>query len=657
MADAVKGEAVIMCGIVGVLSYQDTFNHVGSIVSMSNTLAHRGPDDKGAWSEPHVSLAHRRLSVIDLSASGAQPMHSSSGRYVIVYNGEVYNHKSLRDLLGKSDWRGSSDTETVIELIDKFGVEVTLKKIEGMFAFALWDRKKRQMTLARDRAGEKPLFYGWIDKDLVFSSELKAIKSHPNWRGNISRGALVSFLQYGFVPSPNSIYENVRKLPPGSYVVYPLDAEPKSFFPPVQYWSATSAYQSPLAHKSFGDAVDDLETKLISSIKQQLISDVPVGAFLSGGIDSSLVVALAQEQLSQSIKTFTIGFSDKLFNEAPHARLVAQHLQTAHTELIVEPHDALEVLPSMPMIYDEPFGDVSCIPTYLVARLAREQVTVALSGDGADELFGGYRRYGWVAKVWRVAEKLPLKVRLAIAAAIHNMPASRIDEAAHFCYRLLPKNYRLPALGDKLNKFGNTLAFVDADDLYVKLISQVNFASDAVHDAETAAAWYTSECENAFFTEMVSGVMIRDFLSYLPDDILVKVDRASMSVGLETRAPFLDVKVMELALKLPIEYKIDGGDLKLPLKHILSARLPRQMFDRPKQGFSVPISEWLRGPLRPWAESFLDEESLKHDNLLNVRLIREKWDEHLSGKKNWHQFLWHVLMFQGWYHNEKRWYF
>jgi len=630
-----------MCGIAGLWSTSVGADVAEIAARMSAQLIHRGPDDAGVWSDSagNVALAHRRLSILDLSPEGHQPMRSHDGRYVIVFNGEIYNHLELRRTLEGVEWCGHSDTEVLLATITRWGLESTLKRCVGMFALALWDTQERSLSLARDRLGEKPLYYGWLDNTLVFASELKALRAHPNWQGAIERNALALYLRYGNVPAPHCIYRGIHKLPPATIArFHTADSKPA----PQPYWSASEAARqgrTNLLQLTDGEAVAELERILRQSIADQSIADVPLGAFLSGGIDSSLIVALMQKNSSHSVKTFTIGFHAADYDEAPHAAAVARHLGTEHTELYVTPEEARTVIQRLPVVYDEPFADSSQIPTLLVAALARQQVTVALSGDGGDELFGGYTRYRWGPRILQHGVLL----RRSLAALLDAFSPGTWDKLFH----CLPGSGIPSAPGDKLQKLAVLLRCNSRRDLYQQLVSFWPNPASIVIGGDEAVAGQNWPDNESFAAQM----MLLDALEYLPDDILTKVDRASMSVSLETRAPFLDHRLFEFAWQLPMPQKIRGRESKWLLRQLLYRYVPRDLIERPKAGFSVPIGEWLRGPLRAWAEALLDESRLRQGACFDPVPIRRAWLEHQRGIRNWQHRLWAILMFQTWLEN------
>lgn len=643
-----------MCGIAGFLSPSIVSAWDLDVRNMTDALHHRGPDDSGVWVDGArgIALGHRRLSIIDPTASGSQPMRSPSGRYHLVFNGEIYNHLKLREQLdlaakGPTVWQGHSDTEMLLAYIDAWGFENAIREAKGMFALAVWDKKKQSLMLARDRMGEKPLYYGWQGSTFLFGSELKALKAHPSFAGNIDRGALTLFLRHNFIPAPYSIYEGISKLPAGTWLeVDPSDKERQ----PVHYWKLSEVAEQGVASPFPGndeDALAQLENHMLKTVQGQMMSDVPLGALLSGGIDSSLVSALMQANSSQPIKTFTVGFSEKQYNEAPHARAVARHLGTDHTELMLSADDALGLVPRLSEIWDEPFADSSQLPTYFVMKLARDQVTVALSGDGGDELFGGYNRYHHVPRMVKRLGWLPGPLRRSAGTILTSIPASALN--ASFGPWALRNNISLP--GDKAHKLGQKLRnvnFDNVDDLYVSLLVEWHDATDVVlggylppNPLDDRASWPQIE-------DPVTRMMTMDGLVYLPDDILVKVDRAAMAVSLETRAPFLDCDLIEFAAHLPIHFKQRDGQGKWLLRRLLDRYIPRELIERPKMGFAIPLDDWLRGPLRDWAEDLLAKDRLEKEGFFKPALIRDAWEKHSRGRANYGYKLWSILMFQSW---------
>jgi asparagine synthase (glutamine-hydrolysing) len=647
-----------MCGIVGIWSASAPT--VATLNESVHRLAHRGPDDSGTWFDEAagLGLGFVRLSIQDLSPAGHQPMHAASGRYVITFNGEIYNHLALREQLGEHApaWRGHSDTETLLACFSAWGVVKTLKATVGMFAIALWDRQEKKLTLARDRMGEKPLYYGFLGGAFVFASELKALTGLPGFTGDIDRGALALLMRHNYIPAPHSIYQGLSKLSPGMWLEIGADAAHRQSLPaPQAYWSAVEAafagVANPLTFESDAQAVDALEAELSRAVTGQMVADVPLGAFLSGGVDSSTIVALMQAQSCRPVKTFSIGFREDGYDEAVFAGAVARHLGTEHTELYVSPEDALGVIPRLPTLYDEPFSDSSQIPTFLVAQMARQRVTVSLSGDGGDELFGGYTRYFLAARLWQKIDSMPLAMRSAAARIIVALPPHAWDRIYALAAPFIPTSRRWPAPGDKLHKGAELLNCKNNTELYRGLVSHWDPADIVLGANEPATQLSGALPALPTFTEQM---MLLDAISYLPDDILVKVDRAAMAVSLETRVPLIDHRVFEFAWRLPMHYKVRGGTGKWLLRQVLYKHVPRELIDRPKMGFGVPIDSWLRGPLRGWAESLLDESRLRQEGYFNPLPIRQKWLEHQSGARNWQYYLWDVLMFQAWLEEQRR---
>ena len=645
-----------MCGITGFLNA--TRAHSGDamkriVLHMADTLRHRGPDDGGAWADPDagVALGMRRLAILDLSPAGHQPMQSASGRYEIVFNGEIYNSPELRRELAAGDatllFRGHSDTEVMLAAFDRWGPDKAVSRFNGMFAFALWDRQQRKLTLGRDRFGEKPLYYAVLGGTLLFGSELRALRAHPEFSGEIDLGAVALYLRHNCVPAPHSIYTTVRKLPPATLLTVStqdLACEPRT------YWSARDAAEAGVRNVYPGsedEAVDELDSLLRDAVKLRMQADVPLGAFLSGGVDSSVVTALMQAQSTAAVQTFSIGQMDREFDEAPEAARVAHHLGTDHTELYVSSEDALSVVPRLPQIYDEPFADSSQIPTFLVAQLARKKVTVSLSGDGGDEVFGGYNRHTWGGHVWGKLETVPLPLRRTCASAILALSSDAWDALFHRAGPVLPNSWRQRMPGVKLYKLASIMDSRNPRDMYRRLTEHwsdpsqilpgfVEPPTPLVHGASSGLASATEE------------MMYLDSVTYLPDDILVKLDRATMAASLEGRIPLLDHRIFEFAWRLPLPMRVQGREGKRVLRQVLSRYVPRELVERPKLGFGIPLASWLRGPLRPWAEEFLDEGRLRREGFFNPRPIRRAWQELLAGRGTWEFQLWDVLMFEAW---------
>jgi asparagine synthase (glutamine-hydrolysing) len=649
-----------MCGFAGIGgNLFSSFDTNAVLTRMGDAIAHRGPDDFGIWIDERagVGLVHRRLSILDLSPAGHQPMASGSGRYVMAFNGEIYNHSDLRaDLVRDGvapQWRGHSDTETLLAGFDAWGIEETLRRSVGMFALAVFDRAKGSLILARDRLGEKPLYYGQFKGAFVFASEPKAFRQLPGFDAEVDRDALALFVRYNYIPSPRSIFKDIRKLPPATLMEVPLDAIGRYALPePAPYWSARTAALDgiayPLAFDSEEDAADALEALLTKAIGQQMIADVPLGAFLSGGVDSSTVVALMQKQSSRPVKSFTIGFSEEDHNEAEYAKAVAEHLGAEHTELYVTPADALSVIPKLPEIYCEPFSDSSQIPTFLVSRMARQHVTVSLSGDGGDELFGGYTRYFLAARLWSKIARLPSGLRRAAGALLSVSPGAW-DRFYRASEGIIPARLRLP--GDRIHRGAALLKSDHPSVLYHDRVSHWDGTEIVLGAKINPATEFKDRWPD--FGMLPEQMMAFDSTSYLPDDILVKVDRAAMAVSLESRAPFLDHRVYEFAWRLRLGLKLRDGQGKWLLRKVLYRHVPPSLIDRPKMGFGVPIAAWLRGPLCDWAEDLLSEKRLREDAFFEPGPIRKRWAEHLTGSRNWQYHLWDILMFQAWHDSNR----
>ncbi len=634
-----------MCGIAGIIDLKRSLGReeLGTEAErMAETLLHRGPDAGGVWvdAEAGVGLGFRRLAIIDLSASGDQPMVSADGRMVIVYNGEVYNFAELRRELEEagSCFRGRSDTEAVLEACARWGVEAALRRLIGMFAFALWDRETRCLWLARDRLGIKPLYYGAVGERFLFGSELKALRAARGWTAEVDRSTLATFLRFGYVPAPHSIYRGVAKLAPGTLLRYAPGKAPEI----RPYWRMAEVAAGPRDDTPEEVIVDQMDALLRDAVRRRMVADVPLGALLSGGVDSTSVLALMQAESSRPVRSFTIGFEDADYDEARDARAVAEHLGTDHTELYLSAERARELIPELPTWYDEPFADSSALPTRLVSELARREVTVALSGDGGDEVFLGYNRYFAAEAAWRRMRHVAAPVRRAAAAVIAAFPPSGWDRLA----RLLPQGRRPRMLGDKLHKLAAILAEDDADAIYRRLVSQWDDPAALLAGGEEAQCEIPAEA--AALDDFAERMAFLDTVTYLPDDILAKVDRASMSVSLEVRVPLLDHRVVEFAWTLPRHMRLRGGTTKWLLRQVCHRYVPRELVERPKMGFAVPLDAWLRGPLREWAETLLDERRLAAEGWFEARAVRRAWERFLAGRGNLQHGLWCVLQAQSW---------
>lgn len=647
-----------MCGITGFIDFQGPMqpaDYQSVIGDMTRTLNHRGPDDSGTWIDEQrgIALGHRRLSILDLSPEGHQPMRSADGRFVIVFNGEIYNFQSLRAELEASghQFRGHSDTEVLLAAMVQWGIEATLKRCVGMFALAVWDRQERALSLARDRMGEKPLYYGWQGTTFLFGSELKALRGHPSWSGAINRGALALFVRHGYVPAPYSIYQGISKLPPGTVVTLrQRDVVVGNAPEPETYWSLRQVAEQGLAAPFSGsepEAIEHLDSLLRQVVRGQMIADVPLGAFLSGGVDSSTIVALMQAQSTQPVKTFTIGFHESIYNEAVYAKAVAEHLGTDHTEMYVTPEDALAVIPRLPTLYDEPFGDSSQIPTFLVSELAHRHVTVSLSGDGGDELFAGYTHYREANTLWKKIGWVAPEHRYALARLLDTNKA--IAKGAVEIATRLYGNYRPSAQQQQVQKIQQVLQCSRIEHLYrLFFMTYWRNAPNLVFEASSLPTVLSDSHQWMQQADPLHRMMYLDSLSYLPDDILVKVDRAAMGVSLETRVPLLDHRVVEQVWQLPLSMKVRQQQSKWLLRQLLYQYVPRNLIERPKTGFGVPLDTWLRGPLRDWAEALLAPQRVRDEGFFAIEPIQKTWQEHLEGRRDWQYYLWNVLMFQAW---------
>lgn len=650
-----------MCGILGL--YRANYSP-DLFIRALDSLAHRGPDSHGSMEQIKAELVfgHRRLAIIDLSPAGHQPMLSRSGRFAITFNGEIYNYKEIATEIFRESGLGceGGDTAVMLAAFEIWGVEKTLDKLVGMFAFAVWDKLEETLILARDRIGEKPLYYGWLGNSFIFASELKPFTILAGRKLELEQQALGLLLQVGYVPAPFSIYKDIYKLQAGSLLILSrrqLANPPEEFKPDVtcntvgylkRYWSIRPKLLESAMNRS-EDLVAELEQLLIKSVQQQMISDVPLGAFLSGGVDSSLIVALMQKLSSRPVKTFSIGFTNKAYDEAPYAREVAAHIGTDHHELYVTEKDALEVIPKLPQIYSEPFADSSQIPTFLVSKLTRQEVTVSLSGDGGDELFGGYGRYVWTQRLWRYMQSTPGFIRSGLSAALQVCPTALIDAGVNKLNYVLPESFKLKNAGAKIQRALSLASVASAEELYLVFLSQKLDSRKVLRNYLAPDLHLTNTKSWPLARDLFTRLMWMDLENYLPDEIFVKVDRAAMAVALESRAPFLDHRVVEFAFSLPSEEKIYKGQGKVILKKLLAKYVPEGLTNRPKMGFGVPLGRWLAGELKPWAEDLLSEGSLNRSGLLHHEPIREVWKQHLLGNYSNQYWLWHVLMFQAWY--------
>jgi len=628
-----------MCGLTGFLNSPTSLTDKdarSTLKRMTDSIIYRGPDSEGFWYDLNdkIALGHRRLAILDLTESGHQPMLSDDDRYVMAFNGEIYNHLEIRQEIESSIptiiWKGHSDTETLLKAIQVFGWEKTLQKLVGMFAIALWDQQQKELTLARDRMGEKPLYWGWSGETLLFGSELKSLKAHPAFNGEINRDALALLLRYNYIPAPYSIYGGIEKLLPGHFVKIKI-GQTREDVSPVSYWGLKETVKKGISAPFIGsdaEAIDLLEHTIKQSLVGQMAADVPLGAFLSGGVDSSTIVALMQAESKQPIKTFAIGFDEPGYNEAEYAKAVAEHLGTEHTEFYVTAKDALEVVPLLSSIFCEPFADSSQIPTYLVSKMAKQHVTVALSGDAGDELFGGYNTYQLLPKIWKIISPLPTPVRKLATKLLSGLP-----------------------MPEKLLKLVEVLPVDNRAEFYNLVISHWKNSEQLVIGAKKVPTALTDKSQWSNVDSFEEWMMSIDAQQYMVDDILVKVDRAAMANSLEVRVPMLDHRVVELAWQLPIDMKIRDKSGKWVLREVLYKYVPKELIERPKKGFSIPLAQWLRGPLREWAEPLLAEKRLIEEGYFYSDKIRQAWEEHLQSKKDNSSKLWSVLMFQSWLDN------
>jgi len=643
-----------MCGITGFWGPAGRTGLRATARAMANAIRHRGPDDNGEWYDEHagIALAHRRLSILDLSPEGRQPMTSPSGRYVIVFNGEVYNFEELRAQLPGYRWRGHSDTEVMLAAFETWGIERAVRAFVGMFAFALWDTQERELYLVRDRLGIKPLYYGRCKQYLLFGSELKAMCVHPSFDAEIDRGAVALLMRHNYVPHPYSIYRGIRKLVPGTILRVPWGGDLPD---PKPFWSAREVAEAGVDNRFANDpraAVEALDELLRDATRLRMIADVPLGAFLSGGIDSSAVVALMQAQSTRPVRTFSIGFAEQGYNEAPFAAEVARHLGTDHTELYVTPAEAQAVVPKLPEYFDEPFADSSQIPTFLVSALARQHVTVSLSGDGGDELFAGYPRYVLANQIWGSIQRFPMSARRMVAAGVRSISADTWNTVFRKTGTLLPERIRRRRPGEQMHRFADTFAADSPETIYRRIVSHWD-PPEVVLDAVEPPTALTDAGRQANLPDFMSRMMFLDLVSYLPDDILTKVDRASMAVSLEARVPLLDHRVVEFAWRLPMSLRIRNRQEKWLLRQVLFKYVPRKLVERPKMGFGMPVGDWLRGPLREWGEALLQPSRLAQQGFLDPQIVQKAWREHLSGRSNWQYHLWDVLMFQAWLEHQQ----
>lgn len=650
-----------MCGITGFVNISRSFNynHRDILLKMSDTLNHRGPDDSGIWldKEKGVGLGHRRLAILDLSSEGHQPMVSHCGRYVMVYNGEIYNFRDLRQQLELKGYifSGHSDTEVMLAAFCHWGLDEAVGHFVGMFAFALWDRSDKKLYLVRDRMGIKPLYYGWMGSSFLFGSELKSLKVHPAFNAEIDRDVLAVYLRNNYIPAPYSIYKGISKLTPGCILTLQVDSG--SYNQSIKsYWSVKDVVDkciaNPVDYTDF-EAVNQLETLLREAVGIRMVADVPLGAFLSGGIDSSMVVAIMQSQSSRPVNTFTIGFNEEYYNEARHARAVSDVLGTDHTEIYLTSEETMAVIPKMPFMYDEPFADTSQIPTFLVCELARRKVTVSLSGDGGDEIFGGYNHYFWTSNIWKWVKWIPHRMRRLLSDILQSRSPIEWNRLFELFNPVLPRRSSNTLSGERIHKLAEVLPAVCPEEIYRVIVSIWRQPGDLIMGGNEPDTVITKRSSWPEISDLISRIMFLDMVSFLPDDILVKVDRASMGVSLEARVPLLDHRIVEFSWGLPISMKIRNGQGKWILRQILYKYVPREMIERPKMGFGVPIEHWLRGPLRGWANELLSAENLKAGGFFRPEPILKVWHEHISGQRNWQHCLWNILMFQAWLQKEK----
>lgn len=625
-----------MCGIAGYFSLDAAPKEAmeQTMKSMANVMRHRGPDDSDVWCDPAtgIALGHRRLSILDISPLGRQPMHSPCGRYVICYNGEIYNHLEIRKELPNTVFRSTSDTETMLAAIARWGLQKAISRFVGMFAFALWDREKHSLSLVRDRLGIKPLYFGRVGNSMIFASELKALRQHPDFKADLDRDALALYFRHNYIPSPYSVYTGISKLCPGTIAAF---SAPDTPCEKMEYWSAREVWmagQDEPFQGTANEAADELERLLETAVGRRMLSDVPLGGFLSGGIDSSAVVALMQKQSTRPIRTFSIGFKEKMYNEAEHAKSIAAHLKTDHTEFYVTAKDLLDIVPSVPHYWDEPFADSSQVPTYILSRMTRDHVTVALSGDGGDELFYGYQRYFWINKS-RMLDRIPRLVRRTAGSILKALPVGAFD--------------LLGPLGPKIRWRLDILGMKDFSEYYRFIVSHFKHPDEFVLGGTEPRTALTNPV-NGVGDDRFSQMALWDVLSYMPDDILTKMDRASMSVGLEARVPILDHNVVEFAAKLPTGLKVRGDRGKQVLRDVLYRHVPQKLVDRPKMGFGVPIAQWMGNELREWCEDLLSYKTIKSQGVLDADFVEKMWREYLGGEVNWNYYLWDVLMFQAW---------